>query len=185
MRPLKQRFLVFPLCAALLFGQAPGPQTAQQRPSVVIRSGAQEVLLDIVIRDKRERMVRDITQNDVEVYEDGVKQDIRSFRLVSGAEVREQEDKAAAASPTPAAVPKLNPNREINLVLIVFRMIGDARQRQIAKEAADEFLKTELRPNTYIGVFSLDYRLNALQKFHQRSRPVKEGHRAGIDTGLQ
>ncbi len=53
-------------------------------------------------------------------------------------------------------------------------MIGDARQRQVAKEAADEFLKTELRPNTYIGVFSLDYRLNALQNFTNDPVPLKK-----------
>ncbi len=151
------------LVAAVLCAQTPKPQ--QPSPSVVIRSGTQEVLLDLVVRDKHERLVRDLKSADVEVFEDGVKQDIRSFRLVSGAEVHENEDKAAAANPSAAASQPLNPVRQINLVSIVFRMIGGARERQLAKEAAEEFLKTELRPNTYIGVFSLDYKLNALQGF--------------------
>jgi VWFA-related protein len=146
------------LACSLVFAQAPG---SQQAP-VVIRSGAQEVLLDLVVRDKHERIVKDLTPADFEVYEDGVKQDIRGFRLVAGAETREQAGPAATAGSTPT---KLNPNREINLIMIVFRMIGGAKERQLAKEAADEFLKTELRPNTYIGIFSLDYRLNALSPF--------------------
>ena len=134
MRPLQQQFLVFPRSAPFSsLDRRPRPKRPRNSPRLSLRAVHRQVLLDLVVRDKHERMVRDLTQNDIEVYEDGVKQDVRSFRLVSGAEVREQEDKAAAASPTPNAVPKLNPNREINLVLIVFRMIGDARQRQSLK----------------------------------------------------
>jgi VWFA-related protein len=157
------------LFATLLAAQTPKQQPG---PSVVIRGGTQEVLLDLVVRDKHERLVRDLKADEVEVLEDGVKQDIRGFRLVSGAEVRETEEKIAAANP--GAPKTLNPVREINLVAIVFRMIGGAKERQLAREAAEEFLKTELRMNTYIGVFSLDYKLNALQGFTTDQAALKK-----------
>lgn len=151
---------VIPLVALLLTAGLAAQTSAP--PGVVIRRSVQEVMLDLVVRDKHEKLIRDLKPGDVEVYEDGVKQDIRSFQMISGVESREAEEKAAALAP--GAPAKMNPQREINLVLLVFRMMG-ARERLVAKQAAEDFLKTELRANTYVGVFSLDYRLNALQPF--------------------
>src|SRR5947209_14229870 len=100
MRPL----IVILLTAALAVPQTPEP--------LVIRRSVQEVLLDLVVRDKHEKMIRDLKADEVEVFEDGVKQDVRTFRFVTGAEVREAEDKIV---PRPA-VAKYNPMRQLNLV---------------------------------------------------------------------
>jgi hypothetical protein len=67
-----------------------------QAPDVVIRSSAREVLLDVVVRDARGRLVTDLKPGEVTVYEDGVRQDVRSFRLVAGSEVRVDDEKQAA-----------------------------------------------------------------------------------------
>src|SRR5258706_6810867 len=55
-------------------------EPASQNPS--FRAGASAVVLDVVIRDKRGRPVRDIQRGEVTVLEDGVAREIRSFRLV-------------------------------------------------------------------------------------------------------
>jgi hypothetical protein len=63
-----------------LFAQAPAPQ--KPADGTTIRSSAEEVLLDIVVRDKKGRLVRDIEQNEIEISDDGVTQKLKSFRLV-------------------------------------------------------------------------------------------------------
>ena len=60
--------------------QTASQQQRQEEPAVRIR--ANEVSLDIVVRDKKGRPVRDLTETDFEVYEDGVRQQIGSFRFV-------------------------------------------------------------------------------------------------------
>jgi hypothetical protein len=55
----------------------------QSPDSVVVNTD--EVLFDVVVRDKRGRVVNDLTASDFEVYEDGVRQEIDSFRLVAPA----------------------------------------------------------------------------------------------------
>ena len=67
-----------------------------QAPDVVIRSSVREVLLDVVVRDAHGRLVNNLKPGDVTVYEDGVRQDVRSFRLVAGSEVRAEDAKQAA-----------------------------------------------------------------------------------------
>ena len=57
--------------------------SAQQRQDETpIRIRTNEVALDIVVRDKKLRPVRDLTAGEFEVYEDGVRQQIGSFRFV-------------------------------------------------------------------------------------------------------
>jgi VWFA-related protein len=136
-----------------------------QVPDVVIRSSVREVLLDVVVRDAHGHLVTNLKPGEVTVYEDGVRQDVRSFRLVAGSEVRVEDQKQAAetqAVGTSLAAsnttrPGVNPLRTVNLVCII---LSDLNQetRATAFNAARRFVDQELRPNTFIGVFSLDRR---------------------------
>jgi VWFA-related protein len=147
-----------------------------QAPEVVIRSSAREVLLDVVVRDAHGHLVNNLKPEEVAVYEDGVRQDVRSFRLVAGGEVRIEDERqaaeakaartqAAAEPPTaPAARPPLNPLRTVNVVCLVLNDItaaspGDSLMdptRPFAFDTARKFIDNQLRPNTFIGIFTLD-----------------------------
>src|SRR5215831_15641165 len=61
--------------------QAQRPVEPQQSSTVVVNTG--EVALDVVVRDKRGRPAKDLSVSDFEVYEDGVKQEVNSFRFIS------------------------------------------------------------------------------------------------------
>jgi len=154
-----------------------------QAPDVVIRSSVREVLLDVVVRDAHGKLVSNLKPEDLAVYEDGVRQDVSSFRLVAGSEVRIEDErqaaeaKAAATPPVPAARPPLNPLRTVNIVCLVFNdistvdndisgMIYTAPTRTFAFQAARKFIDNQLRPNTFIGIFTLDSRgLRAIYPF--------------------
>lgn len=130
----------------------------------VIRATAQEVLLDLVVRDSRERLVRNLRPEEIEVYEDGARQAIRSFRFVSGRGAPAEplpESTAAAGAPAKHVV---DVQPEVNLVSLVYTMIRPV-DREFARQAGLEFLRSDLPANTYIAVFSMDYRLNVLQHF--------------------
>src|ERR1022692_1483428 len=111
--------------AVLLLAMLAGNGLAQA-PDVVIRSSAREVLLDVVVRDAHGHLVTNLKPEDIAVYEDGVRQDVRAFRLVAGSEVHIEDErqaaeaKADAAPPTaPAARPPLNPLRTVNVVCLI------------------------------------------------------------------
>ena len=134
-----------------------------QAPDVVIRSSVREVLLDVVVRDAHGHLITNLKPGEVTVYEDGVRQDVRSFRLVAGSEVRAEDAKQAAeaqaAPPSPAAPkpprPPVNPLRTVNVVCLILNDLNP-ETRAFAFESARKFVNEELRPNTFIGVFSLD-----------------------------
>jgi VWFA-related protein len=143
----------------------PTASDAAPQTGATIRLTTHEVLLDLVVRDKRERLVSDLKAGDVEVYEDGVKQTPKSFQLVTGREQTSADERAKVAQEVtakPAA--GLNALREINLVSIVFTRMSP-RSRDFAREAVVAFLKNQLLSNTLAAVYSLDYKLNALQVY--------------------
>jgi VWFA-related protein len=137
------------------------PAGAQPSPDLTLRISAQEVLLDVVVRDRRGNLVRDLKPGELTVSEDGVQQKIRSFRLVSDKPETSEEPARRAAGPEGA---RLDPARQINLVSLVFQAMGP-RSREFARGAAMELIEKEFGSNTYLAVFSMDYRLNVLQQF--------------------
>ena len=147
-----------PLALLIANGLAQTPQASD----VVIRSSAREVLLDLVVRDAHGKLVTNLKPEEVAVYEDGVRQDVRSFRLVAGSEVRVEDEKqtaeaqaAAATTPAPATRPPVNPLRTVNVVCLILNDLN-ADTRAFAFDSARKFVDKELRPNTVIGVFTLD-----------------------------
>ena len=142
--------------------------TAQQNqptanPPTVIRSTTREVLIDFIARDKHQKLVTNLRQEDVEVLEDGVPQTELSFQYRGGREESAPKNGAAPA-PARAAANPASPLREINLVSLVFEALS-ADGRRMAAQAANDFLANEVDQNTYIGVFTLNHRLALLQQY--------------------
>jgi len=131
-------------------------------PGPTIRVTTTEVALDLVVRDKKGRQVKNLKPGDVEIYEDGVRQQLLSFHVVAG---REEQRRVAEsqAKPAPGAGTSL-PLRELNTVCIVFHNI-DPVTRPHAVEIVKEFIKSNLPPETYIGIFNLNEKAIPVHEF--------------------
>src|SRR5581483_514692 len=149
------------ITAAMLMAAGLGQQTTSDS-NLVIKSSVGEVLLEVVVHDSHGHLVTTIDPSEVALYEDGVRQQIRSFRLVSGREVRAQDEQKQVAaaqtgspSPTAATPPAFNSLRTVNVVCLILSDLSPDT-RAFAFDAARKFVDKELRPDTFIGVFSLD-----------------------------
>lgn len=151
---------------SVLLAMAAAAMTAPGQQPPTIRTTASEVVLDLVVRDRKERVVRDLKAEEIEIREDGVPQKIKIFRFVEGS----RPGAAPQGAPTAGRVAeagrpaRIDPLREIKLITVVFGMVRP-EDRIFARDAARLFLENQLQPNTVVGVFSLDYRLNVLQPF--------------------
>lgn len=152
-----------------LFAMTGNPGRAQDAtppvPGPTIRVTTTEVALDLAVRDKKGRQVKNLKPGDVEIYEDGVRQKILSFRLVPG---REEQRREAESQPKPgqttAPAGVSLPLREVNTVCIVFHNI-DPVTRPHAVDVVKEFIKSDLPPETYIGIFNLNETLIPVHEF--------------------
>jgi VWFA-related protein len=168
--------LVLALGGLVLVG--PGPLCARQEPPAdlqrsVFRAETEVVLLDVIVRDKKGRTVRDLRPEELEVYEDGVRQEVGSFRFLDTRALGESLEDAAAAGPpapsAPSAPPSPRPlrgdaSRHLNLVTLLFDQL-DPDGRNLARRAALSFLELEDRPDVYVSVFQIGESLRLLQQF--------------------
>ncbi len=157
-----------------------GGQTPQGGDDV-IRVRSNEVRLDIVVKDKKGRPVKDLTANDFEVVEDGVPQKIASFRFVNREGPRDASENPAtegsdAGSKKP--VPAAPPNRTTpGITALVFDRLSP-EARSLAKKAGLAYASEGMAGGDFTGVFRIDLSLNTLQPFTDNSELVK----AAVET---
>ena len=125
-----------------------------------------------MVRDKHHKLVTNLRPNEIEIYEDGVRQEVKVFQLVEGAAQLETERSQAQAQANPA-----KQLRELNFVTIVFGPIAPLN-REFSREAVTDFLKSDSFPNTYLTVYTLaNNRLSLAQPYTDN----KDALRAVID----
>ncbi len=156
-------FLVLPAATpAQAPTQAP-PQPAAGTPT--IRSTAQEVVLDMVFRDKKGKTVRDIRPEEIHITEEGAEQKLNSLRLVEGTAPPAVVSGGAGAG-EPAAAKPLDPMRQIRMVTLVFESL-DQEGKRFLRQAVKDILDMAPEPNLYFSVFTIDQKLYCLQPFTQ------------------
>src|SRR5579884_3651985 len=141
---------VFSVLTPAAFSQTPdrpAPSATQDAPIV---ANAEEVTLDLIVRDKHGRAVRDLTPAELQVTDDGAPVTITSLRLVEG-----------LSHPASSVRSDL---RNYRLVFFVFDELQTDAGR-LAREAAFEMLKTAPESNVYFSVLKVDHRLRLYQPF--------------------
>ena len=160
------------VAAAALFAQHPYALLAQQAPSQpapptqatpAIRATAELVLVNVVARDKKGNLVRDLKQQDFAVLEDAQKQQISSF------DFENVDDMALAAQTTPIVAGSAGPEivsvkpappvmdaRDRRLILLFFDFSAmDPEQIDHAVNAAKGFVNNKMQPADMIAIVSL------------------------------
>ncbi len=166
------------LTAALLLAVALGGSARAQAPAEkpasppTFRVDTGVVMLDVVVRDKKGRLVRDLGPEEIQVFEDGVRQEITAVHFV---ETGRESVAAAAPAGAPAAPASPEP-KQINLVTLLFDQLG-TEARIIARKAALDFLDADHRSGLWISVFTIDRRMRLLQQFTTDREQV----RAAVD----
>ena len=148
---------LFLAAAGASVAQAP----AQADAAPTVRATTSEVLLDLTVRDKKGKQAKNLKAEEVEIYEDGVRQEILSFRPAG---IRESQRKSEGVQGKEQAPRSSRPLRAVNLVCIVFNNL-DPLSRTRAIAAIQEFLKSDFSTDTYFGLFVLDDRLKPVYPF--------------------
>lgn len=153
---MKLYFLPLTLAALAALGSLPAPaqQTAGAQ-SPTVKTTVDEVLLDIIVRDKKGKPITDLKPEDLTVLDSGVKQKLTGFRLVSGSE-------AVSSSGAKTA---LDPFRQVRLVTLAFEAMTEADQRKLARNAAIDLIKGDQGTNVFYSVVVINTQLLVLQQF--------------------
>jgi VWFA-related protein len=155
-------------------GQAQSQSSQNQDDKIVL--SANEVLLDLVVRDKKGQVVKDLKPTDIEVYEDNVRQDVTSFRLVSRERVAGEAKAVPKTAPTvstPAPAGPREPFSNISLVAMVFDHLSPDG-RNLAHKAATGFVNESLQPDDLVSVCVIDKSLRVMQQYTNNASLLKQ-----------
>ncbi|HJQ22813.1 MAG TPA: VWA domain-containing protein [Blastocatellia bacterium] len=149
---------------ALAVAQNPANnQPANQDQPLRLRTD--EVIVDAVVLDKKNRSAKDLTADDFEIYEDGVKQKVLSFRFESNSAATETGTSGAGTS---------SASRTFNLVSLVFDAQTTRDGALRARKAALDFIETGMQPNDYVAVFGIDLGLLMLAPYTNDKQTLRE-----------
>ena len=129
----------------------PPPAQNPSQPTVNIPTNVHEVLVDLVARDKKGNLVRNLEPGDVEITDDGAPVKIKGLRYVTG----------GMATHVPGGQ-QAQPPQLMRVVSLVFENVGNESAR-LAREAAEEMLKTNPESDIYFAVFRISGRLRLVQ----------------------
>lgn len=178
--------LIFLLVTSLQMSTGAQSQSKPDQDEDKIVIGTTEVALDIVVRDKKGRPVKDLQASDFDIYEDGVRQRVQSFHLVErqpatgGAEVKPETKRE---EPAPRQAPSRDPFAQSSFVAMVFdRLSPDARN--LAHKAALNYVAESITRDDLVGVFAIDLSLRTLQSYTSSAELVRQAvdRAAGLST---
>ncbi len=200
-----RKALCFAAAALLLLDAVPramsqnAPQAPQ--PQYRVRVTSELVLVNVVVRDKKGSLVRDLKKEDFTVFEDNKRQDVSTFDF-------ESVDELAAPGPgettvTGAAAPQgallrgsdqpVLDARDRRLMLLFFDFSAmDPEQIERSVDSAKKFVQTKMQPADMVALVSLATNMRVDLDFTSDKTKVlaslsayTSGQGQGFDNGAQ
>jgi VWFA-related protein len=149
------------IVVALSVGVGAQQQPVPQRATGTVQGGVSAVLVDVVVRDRKGDPVRDLSQDDFEILEDGTPQSIGSFTPIfeGGGDSAPATDDAVAASAggkkAPADTPPGPGLQGPPVTALVFDRLSP-EAKKIAVAAARKYVSQGSELPSLVGVFGID-----------------------------
>ena len=166
------------MAATLIVSPGRAQEPAPRRAPGTLTEGVTAVLVDVVVRDKRGQPVRDLTEADFEILEDGVPQPLGSFTPVFEGAISppgSQPPPSAGAAPATASAAGSPPPAAANplVTAIVFHGLSPEGRRR-AVQAAQSYVGDREELANYIGIFGIDLTLSPLSPFTRNGIAVRQ-----------
>jgi VWFA-related protein len=171
-------FTTLALLSAMSFTGS-NQELQQKPPTSQIRVHTGEVVVDVNVTDRDGKPVPGLTQSDFEVFEDGARQEISSFRSVSrgapGQVSPPAQDQTKAAQPIDLVPAAPSYPHLISLVIDQVNMEAGAAVR--TRKAAQAYVEKILEKDDMAAVFGIGFGIHIYQQF--------TNDRAGLAKAVQ
>jgi VWFA-related protein len=174
----KLLFLIFTtaIVSSTILGQQQPAPTPPKDEDQVIKISTNLIQLDVTVTDKNGKLVTDLKPEDFELYENGEKQTISNFSIVSrsvgGATVGDAGN-AAQTGNAPAGTPAGPPRREEvrrTIAVVVDDMSLSHTSIFYARIALKKFVDEQMQPGDLVAIIRTGGGVGALQQFTSDKR---------------
>ena len=169
------RHIVVVLSALALAGSVGGATAtgaAPQQKAPEFTGATTAILVDVVVRDRKDHPVTDMTVGDFGVYEDGVRQKVDTFTRVTrgggiGLDVRWKQPGSTVAILPPGSVPPTSPDQEPAdqaTTALVFDHLSE-EALGLAQRATLQYVPMSGDSDVRVGVFATDPGIRLVQGY--------------------
>ncbi|HEV7683617.1 MAG TPA: VWA domain-containing protein [Pyrinomonadaceae bacterium] len=188
MRRVPQIFLLGLLLSLAILAQQPDspkpqptpPPTESQQPSRsgdddVVRITTKLVQVDAVVTDKNGKLIKDLRQDEVQIFEDGHEQKITNFSLVNVEQTAPAQPANAApveknAPQLPAKMQPADVRRTIALVVDDLGLSFESTH--YTRRALKKFVDEQMQPGDLVAIIRTSGGIGALQQFTADKRQL-------------
>ena len=161
--------------------QAPPQQPAPTVPPPTFRTAVNLVSSDVIVRNRRGQFQADLTKDDFEIYEDGIKQDVSSFVLVHGGRVFTTQTAAAVAPVREGII--LPPSRPVNdtagriIIFVIDDLHMEFRDTHRIRRLFRDMAKELIHDGDLFGIVSTGTSSIAIDLTYDRTRMEEAANR--------
>lgn len=153
---------------ALCHAQTATPSPTPQGEDDVVKISTTLIQIDVTVTDKSGKVITDLRRDEIEIYENGKKQDITGFNFVSnvrGSAEKPKETKLQAANPPPppSAVKPENVRRTI--ALVVDDLTLSFESTYFVRRALKKFVDEQMADGDLVAIIRTGAGIGALQQF--------------------
>lgn len=171
------------------FAQQPTNPVAPRLEAQQFKIKTNEVLLDVVANDKKSRPIQDLKPEEIEVYEDGVRQTLTGFRLIGGPLPADKKtppkndvglSSEAVASPGSPATEQAE-TAPLNLVTLLFDHLPVNRVMPV-RDAALNFVDNSVTSEMLVRVMVVGQKLYLIEQYTNDRAKLRKAVERAVST---
>src|SRR5688572_25225593 len=145
----------------------PAPDDDDRR---VVKVSTSIIQIDVTVTDNRGRTITDLRRDEVEIYENGVKQDINGFSFVANLQPAKEKEKKVDKKDPKANIPEpplvLRPHQvRRTIALVVDDLTLSFESTAHVRRALKRYVDTQMLDGDLVGIIRTGAGIGALQQF--------------------
>lgn len=165
------------VCSLNVFSQAVTPTVSPTPPDEdVVKISTTLIQIDATVTDKNGRIITDLKPEEVEIYENGKRQEISNFSFVSNVKTVEEnaapplKNNGKVVVPPPASVRPEQVRRTI--ALVVDDLTLSFESTHFVRQALKKFVDEQMREGDLVAIIRTGAGIGALQQFTNDRRQL-------------
>ena len=144
------------------------PPTSPADEGDVVKISTTLIQIDVTVTDKSGKIVSDLRRDEVEIYENGKKQDISHFNFINNVRETVEKPKENRAQPVPAPLPpsRVRPEQvRRTIAIVVDDLTLSFESTYFARRALKKFVDEQMRDGDLVAIIRSGAGIGALQQF--------------------
>ena len=162
--------------ASAVWAQSPTPTPSPADGSDVVKISTTLIQIDVTVKDMKGKVVTDLRPDEIEIYENGKKQQISNFSFISNVRSKEEVEKAkeekGKLSPVLPSAPIKPDQVRRTIALVVDDLTLSFESTSQVRRALKKFVDEQMQDGDLVAIIRTGEGIGALQQFTNDKRRI-------------